>query len=83
MRKGVINLVNCKLCSLRVRDLNFLSIHIFSYPCTSRISFRTPVPQGSPLRLYLTKGSSNSGRFYGRPSISPFLAINFSLVIDT
>ena len=29
------------------------------------------------------QGCSKSGRFYGRPSISPFFAISFSLVIDT
>ena len=30
--KGVINLVTYKLCSLRVHDITFLYIHIFSYP---------------------------------------------------
>ena len=29
------------------------------------------------------QGYSNSGRFSGRPSMSPFLAICFILVIDT
>ena len=53
-RKGVINLLNYKLFSLRVRDLPFLYIHIFLYPCTSRIYFHTPVPHGLSLCAYLT-----------------------------
>ena len=31
----------------------------------------------------IVQGYSKLGRFYGRPSMSPFLAIRFSLVIDT
>ena len=35
------------------------------------------------VRRQIGQGSSNSGRFSGRPSISNFLAIRFSLVIET
>ena len=54
MHKGVINLVNYKLCFLRVRDLPFLSIHVFLYICTTGMYFHTPVTQGFPLRAYFT-----------------------------
>ena len=35
------------------------------------------------VKRQIWQGSSNSGRFSGRPSVSPFLAICFSLVIET
>ena len=35
------------------------------------------------VKWHIRKGYSNSGRFSGKPSMSPFLAINFSLVIET
>ena len=35
------------------------------------------------VKIQIVQGSSNSGRFSGRPSMSPFLAIRFSLVIET
>ena len=35
------------------------------------------------VKRQIGQGSSNSGRFSGRPSMSPFLAISFSLVIET
>ena len=54
----------------------------------SGANFETSVvgPQGilvvSVMRQ-IGQGSYNSSRFYGRPSMSPFLDINFSLVIET
>ena len=35
------------------------------------------------VNIQIGKGSSNPGRFFGRPSMSPFIAIRFSLVIYT
>ena len=35
------------------------------------------------VKIQIGQGSSNSGRFSGRPSMSPFLAIRFNLVIET
>ena len=35
------------------------------------------------VKRYIGQGSSNSGRFFGRPSMSRFLAIRLSLVIET
>ena len=51
-------------------------------------NFETSVvgPLGVLVSLFKRKigqGSSNSGRFSGRPSMSPFLAIRFSQVIET
>ena len=34
------------------------------------------------VKRHIGQGSSNSGRFSGRPSVDHFLAINFSLVIE-
>ena len=52
------------------------------------VNFETSVvgPLGilfSLLRRQIGQGSSNSGIFYVRPYMSPFLAIRFSLVIET
>ena len=33
--------------------------------------------------IQIGQGYSNSGRFDGRPSMSPFLAIHFIMVIET
>ena len=35
------------------------------------------------VKRQMGQGSSNSGKFSGRPFMSPFLAIDFSLVIET
>ena len=35
------------------------------------------------VKIQIGQGSSNSGRFSERPSMSTFLAIRFSLVIET
>ena len=35
------------------------------------------------VKRHIGQGSSKSGIFCGRPSISPFIAISFSLIIDT
>ena len=35
------------------------------------------------VKIQIGQGYSNSGRFYGRPSMSPFPAIRFSMVIET
>ena len=34
------------------------------------------------VRIQIVQGSTKSGRFFGRHSMSPFLAIGFSLEID-
>ena len=57
--KGVISLIKYQLCFFKVRDLPFLSIHIFLYPCTLRIYFRTPVPQGFSLHAYFTTSTTD------------------------
>ena len=51
-------------------------------------NFETSVvgPMGVLVYLFniqIGQGCYNSGRFYGRPSMRPFLAIRFSMVIET
>ena len=43
----------------------------------------TLVILGALVIRQIGQGSSNLGRFSGRPSMSPFIAISFSLVIET